>query len=155
MKGETRFADATQKIEALPVATPLGSIVPLGAIANVDIASAPEQVNHRERLRSIIIEVTPPPSVPLEYAMDQITSEIIEPLEASGELGQDYRINLAGTADKLGKTWTSLRFNLTRALLITYLLMAAFFESWLYPFVIIFGVPLGAAGGILGLRAFF
>ncbi|TWT31421.1 multidrug efflux protein [Blastopirellula retiformator] len=87
--------------------------------------------------------------------MDQITSEIIEPLEASGELGQDYRINLAGTADKLGKTWTSLRFNLTRALLITYLLMAAFFESWLYPFVIIFGVPLGAAGGILGLRAFF
>ena len=29
--------------------------------------------------------------------------------------------------------------------------MAALFESWLYPFVIIFSVPLGAVGGLLGL----
>ena len=38
------------------------------------------------------------------------------------------------------------------ALLITYLLMVALFESWLYPLVIILSVPLGAVGGILGLR---
>ncbi|MBC8350355.1 MAG: efflux RND transporter permease subunit, partial [Planctomycetes bacterium] len=45
----------------------------------------------------------------------------------------------------------ALRFNVLIALLITYLLMAALFESWLYPFVIILSVPLGAVGGILGL----
>ena len=38
------------------------------------------------------------------------------------------------------------------ALAITYLLMAALFESWLYPLVIIFSVPLGAVGGLIGLR---
>jgi HAE1 family hydrophobic/amphiphilic exporter-1 len=38
------------------------------------------------------------------------------------------------------------------AVIITYLLMAALFESWLYPFVIILSVPLGAVGGFAGLK---
>ena len=61
------------------------------------------------------------------------------------------RSNLAGTADKLKATWKALRCNFLLALLITYLLMAALFESWLYPFVIILSVPLGAVGGLAGL----
>ena len=60
-------------------------------------------------------------------------------------------ITLAGTADKLGETWRALWFNFALAALITYLLMAALFESWLYPLVIILTVPLGAIGGIIGL----
>ena len=36
-------------------------------------------------------------------------------------------------------------------MVITYLLMAALFESWIYPFVVILSVPLGAVGGLLGL----
>jgi HAE1 family hydrophobic/amphiphilic exporter-1 len=37
------------------------------------------------------------------------------------------------------------------ALLVTYLLMAALFESFLYPFVIMFSVPLAVVGGFAGL----
>jgi len=66
-------------------------------------------------------------------------------------LGDEYQIHLAGTADKLLATWGALRWNFLLALLVTYLLMAALFESWLYPFVIILSVPLGAVGGLLGL----
>jgi HAE1 family hydrophobic/amphiphilic exporter-1 len=62
-----------------------------------------------------------------------------------------YQINLAGTADRLNATWESLRLNFLLALLITYLLMAALFESWIYPLVIIVSVPLGAVGGFLAL----
>ncbi len=72
-------------------------------------------------------------------------------METSGELGESYMITLAGTADKLGKTWEALYFNLLFAAVITYLLMAALFESWLYPMVIISSVLLGMVGGILGL----
>ena len=82
--------------------------------------------------------------------MDTIAQNIAQPLEAGG-LPTGYRIHLAGTADKLRDTWLALRFNVLLALLITYLLMAALFESWIYPLVIIFSVPVGAVGGILGL----
>jgi hydrophobic/amphiphilic exporter-1 (mainly G- bacteria), HAE1 family len=149
--GEERFAQTTQDIEGLPIATPLGQLVPLAALATVELSSGPEQINHREQMRAITIQVTPAPEMPLEDAMLRIQDNIVGPLVASGQLDGGYQINLAGTADKLRDTWRALRFNIILASLITYLLMAALFESWLYPFVIILSVPLGAVGGILGL----
>ena len=115
------------------------------------MSSGPEQINRRERLRAITIQVTPPVTTPLEEAMQRVDSEVISPLYESGTLDGGYMVTLSGTADKLREAWQALRWNLLLALAITYLLMAALFESWLYPFVIIFSVPLGAVGGILGL----
>lgn len=152
IKGRLEAADSIQELKAMPVATPSGQLVPLEAIADVNPESGPEQINHRERVRSITIEVSPPQDMPLEDAMQLIRSEIIGPLRGSGQLDGGYRINLAGTADKLASTWDALKFNVGLALLITYLLMAALFESWLYPLVVIFSVPLGAVGGVLGLN---
>ncbi len=149
--GQERFAYRTQDVEQLPIATPTGDLVPLAAVADVELASGPEQINHRERQRAITIEVTPPAEIALEEAMDRINAQIVQPMIASGQLGGQYQINLTGTADKLRDTWRALRFNIVLALLITYLLMAALFESWLYPFVIILSVPLGAVGGFGGL----
>jgi hydrophobic/amphiphilic exporter-1 (mainly G- bacteria), HAE1 family len=149
--GEEQYARTTQDIEALPIATPMGQLVPLSAVANVKLASGPEQINHRERERAITILVTPPATVPLEVAMERIQHEIVQPIVASGQLEGGYHINLAGTADKLRQAWQAMRFNILLAAIITYLLMAALFESWLYPFVIILTVPLGAVGGVLGL----
>jgi hydrophobic/amphiphilic exporter-1 (mainly G- bacteria), HAE1 family len=150
--GEKKYTDKTHMIGAVPIATPLGYLVPLNALADIELSSGPEQINHRERVRAITIEVSPPPEIALDQAMRTISDEIVGPLRASGQLSGNYQIALAGTADKLRDTWDALRFNVLLALAITYLLMAALFESWLYPLVIIFCVPLGAVGGILGLR---
>ena len=150
--GETRLAESSQGVRALPIATPIGELVPLVALADVKMSSGPEQVNHRERLRAITIEVSPPPEIALEDAMSRIQAEIVQPMIDSGQVPLGYRIGLAGTADKLRETWDALRFNVVLALLITYLLMVALFESWLYPMVIILSVPLGAVGGIIGLQ---
>jgi len=149
--GQSRMARQTQDLDGLPIATPSGRIVPLAAVASIDLSSGPEQINHRERQRAITIQVSPPPEMPLEEAMNTIETQIVAPLRDGGELAGGYQINLAGTADKLRAAWQALRWNVALALLITYLLMAALFESWLYPLVIIFSVPLGAVGGFLGL----
>jgi len=152
IRGADRFAERTEQLEQLPVATQTGQIVQLGALASIEMGSGPEQINRRERMRAITIQVTPPREVPMEEALDRISANIIRPLEQSGDLeGGRYRINLGGTVDRLRDTWTALRYNLILAVVITYLLMAAMFESWLYPFVIILSVPLGAVGGFAGL----
>ena len=150
--GHGKFVERTQDVQSLPIATPDGQLVPLMALANVKLSSGPEKISRRERQRAITIQVTPPAEMPLEEAMQQIEEGIVAPLRESGALDGGYFINLAGTADKLRQTWDALQWNILLALAITYLLMAALFESWLYPFVIIFSVPLGAVGGILGLR---
>lgn len=142
----------TQEIETLPVAVQGGLLVPIGAIANVTIAGGPEQINHRERERAITIQVTPPPTMALEDAIQRINADILDPMRENGTLAPGYRIDLSGTADKLTRTWLSLRGNLLLATIITYLLMAALYESWIDPFVIILTVPLGAVGGIIGFN---
>jgi HAE1 family hydrophobic/amphiphilic exporter-1 len=84
-------------------------------------------------------------------ALEKIDSQIIQPIRDRGELGEDCDIRLAGTADKLSLTRKALQWNFLLALVITFLLMASLFESFLYPLVIMFSVPLAAAGGFLGL----
>jgi HAE1 family hydrophobic/amphiphilic exporter-1 len=154
IKGADRFVKRTQDIRSLPVVTPGGQVVPLEGLAEVmEYSSGPEQILHRERERAITVQVSPPREMPLEEAQERIQRLVVEPLVASGELGGGYAITLGGTADKLRATWQALWFNLALAGLITYLLMAALFESWFYPAVIIASVPLGAVGGLLGLAA--
>ncbi len=138
-------------IEQFPIATPSGDLVTLGAVADIDLVNGPVTINHSERQRTITIQVTPDERMPLEEAMQRIEAAILDPIREQGRLGGLYSAALGGTADKLAQTWSSLRFNLILALVITYLLLAALFESFLYPFVIMFSVPLAALGGFLGL----
>jgi HAE1 family hydrophobic/amphiphilic exporter-1 len=154
IKGDERFVQRTQDLRSLPVVTPGGQLVPLEAVAEVlQFSSGPEQILHRERERAITVQVSPPERMPLEEAQDRIQAMVIDPLVASNALEGGYQITLGGTADQLRATWKSLWFNLVIAALITYLLMAALFESWFYPAVIIAAVPLGTIGGLLGLAA--
>jgi HAE1 family hydrophobic/amphiphilic exporter-1 len=149
--GAPQYAARTQDLAALPIATETGQLVPLGALADVSIAGGPEQINRRERERTITIQVSPPPQMALEEAIEKINTQIVGPLRDRGQLAEGYKIRLSGTVDKLRTTWDALKWNVLLALVITYLLMAALFESWLYPLVVIFSVPLGAVGGIAGL----
>jgi HAE1 family hydrophobic/amphiphilic exporter-1 len=152
IKGDDRFVQRTQDLRNLPVVTPGGQLVPLASVAEVrEFSSGPEQILHRERERAITVQVSPPTKMPLEEAQDRIQRLVIDPLEAAGDLAGGYRITLGGTTDKLRSTWRSLWFNLLIAGVITYLLMAALFESWIHPAVIIASLPLGSVGGLLGV----
>ena len=151
LMGEDRFARRTQDLALLPIRTPTGQIVSLGSVADVRVVTGPEQINRIERQRAITLQVIPPVTMALETAMRQIDEVLLRPLRQEGTLGRLYNIRLAGTADKLTLTRRSLQWNFILAIIITYLLMASLFESFLYPFVIMFSVPLASLGGFLGL----
>jgi HAE1 family hydrophobic/amphiphilic exporter-1 len=83
--------------------------------------------------------------------MEIVREKVVGPIKARGDLGSLYRIELSGTADDLTRTRRALQWNLILALVISYLLMSALFENFLYPLIIMFSVPLAAAGGFIGL----
>ncbi len=153
LMSDRRYERNGQDIGQQYIALPSESLpVRIDSIARIKTGAGPEQIHHRERERAITIGVTPSPSLALETAIEMIQNEIITPMREAGQITSEYKVNLSGTADKLEQTWIALRWNFLLAILITYLLLAALFESWIYPLVIILSVPMGAVGGIIGLK---
>jgi HAE1 family hydrophobic/amphiphilic exporter-1 len=154
LQAEEGFAHRTHLLDQMPIAAPDGRLVTIGAVAEVTSTGGPVQINHSERQRTVTIQVDPARSgMQLETAMQAVDEKVLAPMRASGDLGGLYLARLSGSADKLVQTGRALRWNFILAVAITYLLMAALFESFVYPFVILFSVPLAGIGGILGLRA--
>jgi HAE1 family hydrophobic/amphiphilic exporter-1 len=140
--------------------------VPLSSVVRVTPGEAPQEIRRIEEQRAVTLLVTPPDEVPLEVA-DQTIRDLEKQLREQGQIPPTVQINLAGSADKLsqvreallGKTYPSFGATFASlfmsrmflALLVTYLLMAALFESFTYPLVIMFSVPLATVGGFMGL----
>jgi HAE1 family hydrophobic/amphiphilic exporter-1 len=169
-----------QEIGNTPIYTPSERIVPLASAVKFVTTTSPQQINHIEEMPAVSLEVRPPEGMTLEETMSILQDEIIAPMRASGQIPPSVITALAGTADKLVQTrealfgswkgtgWSvdpktgqrpllaSLGNLITSrgflALLVVYLLMAALFESFLWPFVIIFTVPLATIGGFASLR---
>lgn len=151
LRGKDEYASRTHEIEDLMINTESGKMLTVGSIADVNVTTGPEQINHYERQRTIAISVIPPEDMPLESAIDLINAEILNPLQQSGVISGAYDAILTGSADDLTKTREALQWNFILAAVIAFLLMASLFESFLYPLVIMFSVPLASFGGFLGL----
>ena len=146
------FSRRTQDVARLPINTPTGEIVAVGDVADVRLSSGPQQINRIDRQRSITIQVKPGLAIPLETAVAQIDAEILDPIRRSGRLGGTYQFRLAGTADDLKQMRQALAGSMILAVVITYLLIAGLYESFLFPLVIMVSVPMAAVGGFAGLR---
>jgi HAE1 family hydrophobic/amphiphilic exporter-1 len=152
LKGDEATYEFGHDLESVPINTPSGKLATLGSVATIEMVGGPVQINHQERQRSIRLQVTPPEEMPLEEAMDLLETKVIEPARAAGMIEPPMTAQLTGTADDLVRTRQALAGNFLLALAVTYLLMAALFQSWAYPLVIMFSVPLATLGGFLGLR---
>ncbi len=150
IKAEGPRLDTPEKLYDELLVVPGGRLLPVSSLADLERTTGITQIRHLERQRTITLQVTPPPDMPLQSAMETIQNGLVPKLRNGPLKGLDVR--LSGAADKLTETWDALQWNFLLALIITYLLMSALFGNFIYPFVILFTVPLAAAGGILGLK---
>jgi HAE1 family hydrophobic/amphiphilic exporter-1 len=118
----------------------------------VRLTAGPTEIRHRERVRTVTLEVRPSPALPLEQAMEILETEVIAGLREEG-VPPGVRFSLSGTADQLTQTWNAIQINLALAMIIVFLVMAVLFESFVLPLVIMVSVPVAAAGGVAGLAA--
>ena len=152
LKGGESWTEHTQDIEQLPMATPTGRIITLQDIADVRPMQGPVTINHVERQRAVTIAVQLASDIPLEEAIRRIDADIVAPLRDQGQIGSLYDIRLSGAADDLTKLRKALFSNFNIAVILTYLLLVALFQSFTYPIVILVTVPLATFGGVLGLQ---
>jgi HAE1 family hydrophobic/amphiphilic exporter-1 len=150
LKGRRGAVVETQGIGDLPIVTPDGQVIPVSSVSNIELTAGPTQIQHRERFRTITLEVRPNQTLPLESAIDTIQTEVIDALRQEG-LPPGVRLIISGTADKLDQTRSAMAINLLLAIVIVFLVMAVLFESFVYPLIIMLSVPVAAAGGIGGL----
>ncbi|MEZ5462116.1 efflux RND transporter permease subunit [Dokdonella sp.] len=135
-----------------PVLTPSGSIVPLSALADIIETVDSASLRRVDGRRTVTLYIIPSRNVALETAVQRVRTEMLPALREAGEVGEGVSIAISGAADQLDATREALGGNFLIAIILCYLLLVAIFSHWGYPLLILVTVPVGIAGGILGLH---
>ncbi|MGD9661507.1 MAG: efflux RND transporter permease subunit [Porticoccaceae bacterium] len=122
-----------------------GLLVPLANLINITEVADVETYNRYNRVRAITIEAGLSPGYTLGEALSYLENVAREKLPDGVTV--DYKGESLDYKDSGG----SVYFIFALALLVVFLVLAAQFESFINPFVILLTVPLAIAGGLLGL----
>ena len=150
LKGDDRQFTSPEALMASQIVTPQGKNIRFKDVATLTYTSGLVQIDHLERDRTVKLEVSPPKGITLQQATDMIREQVLGPMQSGGKL-EGTTVRVTGNANRLTETRQALQWNLLTALIITFLLMAALFEHFFYPLIIMFTIPLAAAGGFMGL----
>ncbi|MGE0126177.1 MAG: efflux RND transporter permease subunit [Vicinamibacterales bacterium] len=119
-----------------------GRMVPLDAVVRVSETTSPQVISHFNMFRSAEITGVPAPGVSSGEAlaaMEEVARQALPPGFTFAWAGQSLEEINAGSQ-------TLYIFAL--AVLLVYLVLAAQYESWVLPFIILLGVPLAVLGGL-------
>jgi multidrug efflux pump len=122
-----------------------GSLVPLSSVVSVREIAEPGTLNRFNRLRSITISARLAPGYPLGDAI------AFAQQAAREELPDTAQIDFGGQSREYLQAGGAALFTFGMALLVVFLVLAAQFESFAHPLVIMLTVPLAVFGALLGL----
>lgn len=146
LQGETDDRASPDDLTNLYVRSSNSSeLISLANLVTLDEVAGPDELSRFDRMRAITIEAGLAEGVSLGEAVDKLGAAAREALPASARIGWD------GESREFRRTGQSLLMTFGLALLIVFLVLAAQFESFIHPLVIMITVPLALTGALLGL----
>jgi multidrug efflux pump len=124
-----------------------GEMVQLANLVNVSESVAPKELNHFNKLKSATIKAALNPGFSQQQARIFLDATVAELGEGQAGIQVDY----GGQLREFIKTGSSLTFAFSLALIFIYLVLAAQFESFRSPLIIMFSVPTAMLGALLTL----
>jgi multidrug efflux pump len=146
VQAEPSRRDSTERLDTVYLRARSGALVSLASLVRLRQAATARELGRFNKLRSITLQGGVAPGYTLGQALTFLEVQARQSPEvlAIGYRGESQALRQTG-----GAIW--LVFGLT--VLVIYLLLAAQFESFVHPAVIISAVPLAVGGGVLGLEA--
>lgn len=125
-----------------------GRLIPLVNLVVLEETAGPSVLRRFDRMRAITVDAALGEGVSLGSAMDALEARAEELLPASA------RISWNGESREYKETGASMLLTFALALVIVFLVLAAQFESFVHPAVILVTVPLALTGAFAGLWIF-
>jgi multidrug efflux pump len=132
------------QLQDLYVTGPEGKLVPLSTFATLETTTQPRELKRFQQLNAVRIQGAIPPGVPLDSALSAME-------EAAREiLPDDFTLDYAGESRQLRVEGSKFLGTFLLSAILIYLVLAAQFESFRDPFIILAGsVPLAIAGSLI------
>ncbi|MBD3561835.1 efflux RND transporter permease subunit, partial [Planktothrix sp. FACHB-1355] len=146
VQADDRFRASPENIREFYVRSQPGQMIPLTNLVKVTPSTTPPQINHFNRSRAATISGSPAPGQSLGQALDALQNL------AQQQLPTDIRTTLSGESLEFKEAGQSTIYIFGLALAFIFLVLAAQFESYIDPLVILLAVPLsllGAFGALL------
>ncbi|HEY7638384.1 MAG TPA: efflux RND transporter permease subunit [Steroidobacteraceae bacterium] len=121
------------------------ALIPLSNLVQVEEIAGPTELKRFDRLRSVTITASLNPGYSLGEALDYMEQLVRTELPAYAQINYD------GESREFKRSGSALYWTFALALVIVFLVLAAQFESFRHPFIIMMTVPLAVAGALLGL----
>jgi len=125
-----------------------GGLVPLANLVRISESAGPAQLNRHDRMRAITIEAGLSDGVSLGRGIEIMRQLAVETLPAAARISWD------GQSKEYLESGGSLYLTFGMALLVVFLVLAAQFESFINPMIILVTVPLAMTGALLGLHLY-
>src|SRR5262249_49912495 len=133
-----------------PLVTPTGLTVRLGDLVQLSTVLGPPGIRRLNHRRTVTLTIDPPAALSLESVLHTIETRGLPSLRAT--LPPDGSLRLAGSADSLSETLSTMSRVFAMALVVLLLLMTVLFRSVRDSLIVLLTVPLALVGGVLGLR---